>query len=59
MTLHCIKCGDEAALTLNLADGDSITCPDCEGEFTVEDVETMIGEWQQAIAWIKTMPKGE
>jgi hypothetical protein len=56
MTLHCILCGEEAALTLNLQDGETVSCPECGNDFTTADVWA-IEEWTQALAWIETMPK--
>ena len=57
MTLHCILCGAEAAIKLDLADGDTLSCPDCGEDFAVADVKDRINEWQTALNWIETMPK--
>jgi hypothetical protein len=57
MTLHCLVCGEEAALTLNLQDGETISCPECSTDFTTADVQERITEWTAALAWINNMPQ--
>ena len=57
MTLHCILCGEEASLTLNLQDGETVSCPECGNDFNTADVQERITEWTAALAWINNMPK--
>ena len=56
-TLPCPCCGEEnATITLNLADAESLVCQDCEADFTVDQVRAFIAKWGRLLAWIETMP---
>ena len=57
MILHCVLCGEEAEIRLNLTDGETLSCPACGEDFAVSDVEERLEEWHKALAWIKTFPK--
>lgn len=60
MKLPCPFCGEaDATITLNLCDGDTLHCGECDSEFTPADVKRIIDDWGKALAWIATMPKGE
>lgn len=54
--LTCIKCGTPTTPHLDLGDGDTFYCPDCEEHFTVAEVETVVGNWQRMLAWVKRCP---
>jgi hypothetical protein len=56
MELTCIKCGEQACIQLDLSDGDTFRCPECEQDFTLAEVEQAIGNWQKVIAWVKLCP---
>lgn len=56
MDLTCIKCGEVAAIRLDLTDGDTMTCPDCDGEFTVGDIEALIDQWGAVLPWLRSHP---
>lgn len=61
-TLHgfsapCPRCGeDEGTIYLNLADGRTLRCNDCDGEFDADDVKDLIGRWRPVLEWIDTIP---
>jgi hypothetical protein len=57
MTLPCIKCGEEAAIRVDVQDGDTLTCCGCDAEYTVEDVEQVIAEWREILPWLKAHPR--
>lgn len=44
MLTHCILCGAEAPISVRIEDWDTLRCPECEGEFSVSDVEERIGQ---------------
>ena len=61
MELQCIRCGEDAVIRLDLNDGDTMSCSECEKEFTVSDVEEVLACWGAILPWIKSHParKGE
>ena len=56
MELHCIRCGQSAAIKLDLDDCDLLTCPECDEEFSVDDVRQHCEAWMRMVAWIETSP---
>lgn len=56
MELTCIKCGAEAAIRVDLTDGDTCHCPECDDEFTVSEVETLVEQWSAVLPWLKSHP---
>lgn len=57
MKLPCPKCGEqEAMIQLDLDDGQTCSCRECDDEFSLDDVREFIGRWAKMIAWIETMP---
>lgn len=56
MTLICPKCLTDACITLDLDDGDTLRCNDCEEEYTVEDVSALVESWSKLLPWIKQHP---
>ncbi len=55
--LTCILCGQDVAIRLDLADGDTFYCPDCDGDFSVSQVRETVGKWQRCLAWLDAMPR--
>jgi hypothetical protein len=45
-----------ACISLDLLDGDTFRCPECNDDFTLAEVEQAIGNWQKVIAWVKLCP---
>lgn len=54
--LHCFNCGDETAMRLFLDDVTMFTCPECDGEFTIDDVKAHLAQWGKVLAWIDMAP---
>lgn len=56
MDVTCPKCLCEAAVTLDVTDGDTLTCPDCSESYTVADIEALVEGWAKLLPWIKSHP---
>jgi transcription elongation factor Elf1 len=57
LSLPCPCCGcSEATITLCLADATTLTCQDCGGEFTTDDVRSLIRKWAKVLKWVDAMP---
>jgi hypothetical protein len=54
--VKCIDCGESGGLALKLADGETFTCSECDGEFTSDDVREQIEAWQRMLAWVRQCP---
>lgn len=54
--LICPRCMTASAIRLDLADGDTLHCPECEEEFTVADVESLVNCWSRLLPWLKSHP---
>ena len=55
--LPCPMCGEaQASVSLNLADGETFTCHECENDFTREDLQARIASWTRLLAWVDAMP---
>ena len=60
--LPCLKCGEQAALTLRLDaldEDDAIHCPECEADYSLADVRWTLGAWQALLNWCDAAPKLE
>ena len=57
--LPCPRCGElEATISLNLADGDTLTCSECDTEFGREDIRALVTRWAPVLSWLDGMPAG-
>lgn len=57
LLLPCPLCGEpNASICLNLSDGQTFTCHECEGEFVVADVQRFITRWSAVLAWVGALP---
>jgi len=59
-TLACPYCGEQdAAVAVILAqlDCEQFRCLECEQEFKIADVESIIDRWQKVIAWVRSVPQ--
>lgn len=56
LKVTCLKCGEEGTSLLNLSDGDTITCSECDAEFTVVDIKDIVGTWAKLLPWIESHP---
>ena len=57
--LPCPCCGaEEASIRLDLSDA-SMTCLDCDGEFSLETIEDIMARWARVTKWIRSMPSND
>lgn len=56
MTVTCPKCLCEARVALDVTDGDTLRCPECEEEYAVADVEAVVASWARLLPWIRSHP---
>ena len=56
MNLTCPRCMCEACIKLDLADGETMSCPDCNEEITVSDIESLIEGWSKILPWLRAHP---
>jgi hypothetical protein len=57
MNAICPRCLDAAAeVTLNVADGATLTCASCNEEFTVSDVRALVDGWAKLLPWLEAHP---
>jgi transcription elongation factor Elf1 len=54
--LTCPLCAAEACVTLDLDDGATFRCGDCDGTFTADEVRAVIDRWNAVLAWVDTIP---
>lgn len=52
----CPKCMAEASITLDVNDGDTLRCLDCEEEYSLSDVEAVVESWARLLPWLKAHP---
>lgn len=58
MSVSCILCGkpsSECRISVGVGDG-ILHCNDCDGSFSVEDVEQHLAEWSAVLPWLKSHP---
>lgn len=56
MNVICPKCLEEAAVTLDLNDGDTLHCPECDEEYTVAAVRGLVDSWAKLLPWLEAHP---
>lgn len=56
MNLVCVKCFAEAAVSLDLDDGDTLRCPACDETYTVDEVQAVVECWAKLLPWLKAHP---
>ena len=57
--LPCLKCGETFAIALRLdaIDAeDALTCCECNAEYSLADVQGIIGGWTRFLAWAEDAP---
>lgn len=59
MKVRCILCGDDSALALSLADGDTFACSACNDEFTSDQVREHLDAWARMLKWVRLCPARE
>ncbi len=59
-TMPCPLCGSgEASIAVNLAcleEANAFQCHECDGEFSIEDVQTFIRKWSRLLPWLCSVP---
>lgn len=57
MTVTCPKClVDGSHVTVDLDDGDTLRCQDCEEQYTVAEIEAIVVSWSKLLPWLKAHP---
>ncbi|WP_439624038.1 hypothetical protein [Gemmata sp.] len=56
MMVTCPKCLDEANVTVDLDDGDTLRCQECEEVYSVADVEAVVACWAKLLPWLRAHP---
>ncbi len=51
-SLKCFHCPESDCITLDLSDLPTFRCRECEAEFSIEDVQAHLAQWQAVVAWI-------
>ena len=53
----CPKCLDgDAAVRLDLNDGDTLTCAGCEEEYSLDAVRELVAGWAKLLPWLDAHP---
>ncbi|VTU02456.1 unnamed protein product [Gemmataceae bacterium] len=52
----CPKCLSEAAVSLDLDDGDTLRCPECDEAYSVAEVVAVIQSWSKLLPWLLSHP---
>ena len=56
MNLICPRCLNHAVIRLEVGDGDTLTCAECEEEFSLTDVVNMVESWKPLLPWLCAHP---
>lgn len=56
MNVICPKCLTEACVTVDVNDGDTLGCPECNEEYSLGDVAAMLTSWGKILPWLKSHP---
>jgi hypothetical protein len=55
--LSCPLCGNaDATLRLYLDDCETVTCSECEEEFSLDVVRELVAAWTKVLAWVDAAP---
>jgi transcription elongation factor Elf1 len=54
--LRCPLCGEEGLISLDLDDGATFRCGQCEDTFDAKAARAMIDPWERVLAWVSTCP---
>lgn len=54
--MTCPRCLTATSVRLDLDDGETLTCPDCEETFTVGNIQSIIESWTRVLPWLLTHP---
>lgn len=56
MKVICPKCLEEAAVSLDLTDGDTLACPECDETYSAATVRELVDGWAKLLPWIEAHP---
>ena len=56
MNLICPSCLKHAVIRLDICDGDTLTCAECDAEFSLTDVADMVASWKAILPWLCAHP---
>lgn len=56
MNVVCPNCLSESKIAVDVADGDSLFCLECEENYTVSEVIECIESWAAVLPWLKSHP---
>lgn len=56
MKLVCPRCLTESVIRLDLDDGETMTCEECNDTFTVADLVAILESWSKLLPWLKACP---
>ncbi len=51
-SVTCPHCNESGYMRLTLADCDELTCSQCDGETTVDQMREFVKEWTRFLAWV-------
>jgi hypothetical protein len=57
--LPCPKCGQDSQIKVYLEDLNTFSCPECEDEFTADDVRQFVAKWQRVLSFLDSAPAAE
>lgn len=52
-TLICPRCLSQSDMRLDIADGETLTCPTCDEPSRVPDIEALIECWSVVLPWLR------
>jgi hypothetical protein len=55
-SLPCIRCGQDATISLDLDDCTTFRCAECDDSFDADDVRDHMARWQRVLAWVDARP---
>ena len=56
MNVICPRCLCSSAITLDVTDGDSLHCPECDEDYTLTDVVELVESWGKVLPWLMAHP---
>ena len=57
MNTMCPKClCEDATVALDISDGDTLRCRDCDEEYTLGDIEALVASWGRLLPWLRAHP---
>jgi hypothetical protein len=54
--LPCLKCGATDAVRVSVADTRTLSCGECNEDFTVDEARAILESWASVLTWIEAAP---